>query len=178
MFPSFEAQAQASVGFDAQIAAGLAGLCRRLDDREIQVRSLAESVSAPEAPGISFTGSQAPGGLMGAYAPAQWGPSLGFTWAVQIITVGPLASGDTLAVYRGLSTSDNNPQRLKYEFSGANGTWQAWSPGRTGLILHGGREGLVFDPGISGGTLTSATRYFVNIDVIQIEDQQFPYFLL
>jgi hypothetical protein len=170
MFPDLSVQAGLS------LEAHVAGLNRRLDDREKQVRELAESVSAPEAPGISFTGASAAGGLMGAYAPPQWGPTLGYIWAVQIITVGPLGTGDTLAIYRGLTSSDNNPQRLKYQFSGANGAWQTWSPGRTGLVLHGGREGLVFDPG--SGTLTSATRYFVNIDVIQIEDKNFPYFLL
>jgi hypothetical protein len=166
--------ARADVSF--RLAASLEGLCRRMDDREAQVRNLAESVSAVETRGIAFLGSSAPGGLNGALAPHQWGPSLGWTWAVQLITVGPLGTGDTLAVYRGKTSSDNETQRLKYQFAGSNGEWQAWSPGRTGLILHGGREGLVFDPG--SGTLTSATRYFVNVDVIQVEDQYFSYFLL
>lgn len=167
---------QVSADAQVRLALGIETLARKMDEREVQTRELAESVGAVETPGIAFTGAQAPGGLNGAYAPPQWGPALGWIWAVQTITVGPLASGDTLAVYRGMTTADNGFQRLKYQFAGAAGQWQVWHPGRTGLILHGGREGLVFDPG--SGTLTSATRYFVNVDVIQVEERYLSYFLL
>lgn len=127
-------------------------------------------VTCPEAPAISFTGSQAP------YVAPNWGPARGWSWFVQLVTVGPLGSGDTLALYRGKSTADNQLQRLKNEFAGTAGAWQVWHPGRTGLQLVGGRDGLVFDGG--SGTLTSGTRYFVNVDVIQVADAALTAFLV
>jgi len=169
-----------TASLDAQLAvqlcASMDGVARQLGQRQSYLADLMEGITSPEAPAIAFLGSAAAGGVGGAYAPQSWGPAMGFTWFVQLMTVGPLASGDTLAVYRGLTAYDNEDQRLKNQFTGANGTWQVWHPGRTGLQLRGGKGGLVFDPG--SGTLTSATRYFVNVDVIQVADRHLASFLV
>ena len=158
---------------DAQLAAQLDlsinGLTHALGERQRALADLAEGINNPETRSISFLGSAATTAQGGAHAPSPWGPAMGWSWYVQLVTVGPLASGDTLALYRGRSAWDNEPQRLKNQWVGTNGTWQVWHPGRTGFVLRGGRDGVVLDPG--SGTLTSATRYFVNIDVIQVADR-------
>jgi hypothetical protein len=154
----------------ATLFAGLGEVHAQLAARDQFITDLADAITNPETAGISFLGSQAP------YAVPKWGPSLGFSWFVQLVTVGPLGSGDTLAAYRGLTTLDNQPQRKKNEWLGTNGTWQPWTPGRTGFWLRGGKDGLVFDGG--SGTLTSATRYYVNIDVIQVADRALALFLM
>lgn len=156
--------------FAAQLYASMNGLAGQLDRREQRIAQLAEGVQALECHAISFTGADVP------YAPKQWGPTSGFTWFVQLVTVGPLGSGDILAVYRGRSTADNEPQRKKNEFVGTAGAVQVWHPGRVGLRLAGNCDGLVFDGGT--GTLTTATRYWVNVDVIQVADACLGPFLL
>lgn len=162
--------AQLDIAAAATLYAGLEELSGQLTARERHLEELAEAITNPETQGIAFKGSDAP------YAVPKWGPTLGFCWFVQIATVGPLGGSDTLAMYRGVSTLDNQPQRKKNEWYGANGTWQAWNPGRTGLWLRGGKDGLVFDGG--SGTLTSGTRYYVNIDVIQVADRALALFLM
>jgi hypothetical protein len=155
----------------ARLCASLDGVSAQLFRREDYLREISEGVTNPETPAISFTGS-----IATPYVPLSWGPTFGYRWYIQLVTVGPLASGDTLAIYRGRSPSDNVGQRLKNQFTGSNGAWQAWHPGRTGMVLVGGRDGLVFDGG--SGTLTSATRYYVNVDVIQVADRQLAQFLM
>lgn len=168
------------MSLDAELAAQLNlsinGLTQALGERQRSLADLAEGISNPETRSIAFLGSAAPGGAGGGHAPSPWGPALGWSWYVQLVTVGPLASGDTLAIYRGRSQYDNEPQRLKNQFLGTAGTWQVWHPGRTGFVLRGGRDGVVLDPG--SGSLTSATRYFVNIDVIQVADRYLAQFLM
>jgi hypothetical protein len=154
----------------ATLFAGLGEVHQQLAERQAQLADLADAISNPETAGISFLGSQAP------YAVPKWGPALGHSWFVQLVTVGPLNSGDTLALYRGMTTLDNQPQRKKIEWLGTNGTWQQWTPGRTGFWLRGGKDSVVFDGG--SGTLTSATRYFVNIDVIDVADRALAMFLV
>jgi hypothetical protein len=160
----------------ATLFAGLGEVHARLTERQQFIADLEGAIDSPETRAISFLGSSAAGGIGGALAPHQWGPAMGFTWFVQLVTVGPLNSGDTLALYRGRSIFDNEPQRLKQQWIGTNGTWQAWAPGRTALKLAGGKDGVVFDPG--SGSLTGGTRYFVNIDVIQVADRALAMFLV
>ena len=155
----------------ADLYAGLATVSGQLAARQAFLEELSEAITCPETAGISFLGSAAT-----PYVVPKWGPTLGYSWFVQIVTVGPLASADTLAVYRGLTPNDNQPQRKKQEWLGTNGTWQTWNPGRLGLWLRGGKEGLVFDGG--SGSLTGATRYYVNIDVIQVADAALAAYLL
>ena len=155
----------------AELYAGLATVSGQLAQRQAFLDELAEAITCPETAGISFLGSAAT-----PYTVPKWGPTLGYSWFVQIVTAGPLASGDTLAMYRGLSGNDNQSQRKKQEWLGSNGTWQTWNPGRLGFWLRGGKEGLVFDGG--SGTLTSGTRYYVNIDVIQVADRALAAYLL
>lgn len=159
-----------------QLCASMDGVARALGERQRALADLAESISNPETRSISFLGSAASATAGKAFAPDSWGPAMGWSWYVQMVTVGPLASGDTLAVYRGKTSFDNEAQRLKNQWLGTNGTWQVWTPGRTGFVLRGGKDGVVFDPG--SGSLTSATRYFVNIDVIQVADRYLAQFLM
>lgn len=165
------------MSLDAQLAvqlcASVDGLTRAMGERQRALADLAEAIFNPETRSISFLGSDITGGF--GVAPT-WGPPLGWSWYVQMVTVGPLASGDTLAIYRGRSKSDNQDQRLKNQFLGTNGTWQVWHPGRTGFALAGNKDGLVFDAG--SGSLTSATRYFVNVDVIAVTDRYRAQFLM
>ncbi len=91
------------------------------------------------------------------------------------MTVTPLGSTDLLTVYRGHTSADADGQNALNEWGGGatpSLATQPWHPGRTGLILMP-EESLVFN-----GTLTSATQYFVNVDVIQLNLEQLPYFLL
>jgi hypothetical protein len=154
----------------ATLFAGLGEVHAQLTERQQFIEDLAGCITNPETAGISFTGSQAP------YPVPKWGPALGVTWFVQLVTVGPLAAGDTLAVYRGLTSLDNQPQRKKNEWYGTNGIVQEWTPGRTGFWITGGKDGLVFDAG--SGTLTAGTRYYVNVDVIQVASRALALFLI
>ena len=94
---------------------------------------------------------------------------LGFTWAVQRLTVSGFASAtDTLSIYRGSSPADAAPNNLVNVLSESLYTWH---PGRTGLLLKPNQT-IVLGGGTSGST------YTVNLDVIQVADTQLPYFLL
>ena len=153
-----------------QLQASVDALSEQLRRRDRRAELLADAIIHADVPAISFLGSSAP------YTAPNWGPTLGYTWFIQLMTVGPLGSGDTLAVYRGRGTQANQPQNKKNEFLGTNGAWQAWNAGRTGIKLTGGQGGLVFDGG--SGSLTSATIYYVNIDAIQVRDDQLGFFLM
>jgi hypothetical protein len=162
-----------TAGLDVNVTASLSASLGRLADEMAADRArrarLADSIWFVQAPAISFLGSAAP------YAPPQWGPNTGYAWAVQRITVTPLGSSDLMTVYRGHSSADANGQNALNEWGGGTTpalATQPWHPGRTGLILMGD-ESLVF-----GGSLTSATTYFVNIDVIQLELTKLAYFLM
>lgn len=155
----------------AELYVALGAVSQQIAQRQAFMDLLGDAITCPETPGISFLGSQAT-----PYSVPKWGPALGWSWFVQLVTIGPLGSGDTLAIYRGLTTADAKAQRKKNEWLGTNGTWQTWTPGRTGFWLRGGKEGLVFDGG--SGSLTSATQYYVNIDVIQVADPVLAPFLL
>lgn len=162
-----------TAGIDLEVAghltAAVADLVTEMRADRTRRAKMAAAVWYVQAPSISFAGSAAP------YAPPAWGPSTGYAWAVQRMTVTPIQSTDTLTVYRGHSTSDVNGQNALNEWGGGatpSLATQPWHPGRTGCILMDD-ESLVF-----AGSLTSATQYFVNIDVIQLNLEQLPYFLL
>ena len=166
---------QLSPGLDVEVSARL---CAALDSNTLALQMqerrralMANDVRCSEATSISFLGSAAP-----AVSPADWGPSTGWNWAIQTVTVTPLGSSDVLKLYRGTSGPGMNlANRLKQSFIGsATVDTVTWHPGRTGLVLHGfGSDGLVF-----AGTLTSGTTYFVNFEIIEVSDAQLPYFLL
>lgn len=158
--------------FYTRLLASNEAVAHEMSRRSCLIEQLAEDVTYPEPATISFIGSAAT-----PLVSPKWGPGLGFTWFMQLITVGPLASGDTLALYRGFSQYDNQAQRKKIEWVGTNGTWQTWVPGRTGFRLTGAKDGtLLFDGG--SGSLTSATRYTINADVIQVADRSLALFLM
>lgn len=151
----------------ATLEAGLEDLSGQLREEQDWRERLAGAVAPVSVPAIgAFTSSQVP------YLQAQWGPALGYVWAIQRLTVSGLASSDSLIVYRGQSIADTTgAQNLLQGWIGSLGYAQAWTPGRTGCIL-GPRQNLIFTGTLSGGP------YYANADVIQIESWILPYFLL
>lgn len=96
-------------------------------------------------------------------------PKHGFTWAVQRVTVAGIgASPDTVSVYRGASLSDVVPQNLLNVLTAASPTWH---PGGKGLLLKPSQTLI-----IAGGT--TGNTYTLSADVIQVSDDQLPYYLL
>lgn len=161
-----------SPGIDLEVSARL---CAALDantmallDTEARRRLMFAAVTALSPMSVTFKGSAAP-----LVAPSDWGPRTGWSWAIQTVTVTPLGSSDVLKLYRAKSPAQVDLNNLKFSFVGTSTVdTLTWHPGRTGFVLHAG-EGLGFS-----GTLTSGTTYMVNFEVIQVSDDQLPYFLL
>ena len=96
-------------------------------------------------------------------------PKHGFTWAVQRVTVAGIgASPDVVLVYRGSSPADVAPQNFLNVLTAAAPTWH---PGRTGLLLKPSQT-LILAGGTTGNT------YTLSADVIQVSDDQLPYYML
>lgn len=96
-------------------------------------------------------------------------PKHGFTWAVQRVTVAGIGtSPDVVSVYRGASAADAVPQNLLNVLTAAAPTWH---PGGKGLLLKPSQT-LILAGGTTGNT------YIMSADVIQVSDDQLPYYLL
>lgn len=96
-------------------------------------------------------------------------PKGGFTWAVQRVTVAGIgASPDVVSVYRGASAADVVPQNFLNVLTAAAPTWH---PGGKGLLLKPSQT-LILAGGTTGNT------YTLSADVIQVSDDQLPYYLL
>lgn len=104
---------------------------------------------------------------------AGYGPKPGYNWAVQAIAVEGLGTSDYLNLYKGQTAAADVAGYGRWTFTvSVAGAIAAWHPGRTGLVLRGAsRDSIVFNGSIAG-TVT------VNSDVIQLTDEQMPYFLL
>jgi hypothetical protein len=105
------------------------------------------------------------------------GPKLGYWWAVQRITVTNAngAAGDFAAIYKGNSLTEFGAQQKQlYTFFGE--TPLPWHPGRTGLLLAGGRERIICLYGAAAGS--GATLVTVSMDVIQVADWALTRFLI
>lgn len=102
------------------------------------------------------------------------GPKGGDAWAVQSVTVGPLAAaGDLVILYRGAGTADAVQQNAKYSFAstGTAGAFVTWTPGGRGLILMP-KQALVF-----AGTIASPLAV-ASADVIRMRTAQLPAYLV
>lgn len=156
-------------GFDlnvfAQIAASLGTVAAAMAREEARNQQLAHDCWYVHTPDIGFTALP--------YAAPDWGPNVGFAWAIQAVRVqGFGASTDKINLFRGNSTANvNGPDGLFTFTVPATGEIASWAPGRTGCVLMGG-EGLAF-----GGTFTG-TLAMVSIDVIQVTYAALPYFLM
>jgi hypothetical protein len=110
-----------------------------------------------------------PAPIAAAGAPTLTVAGLGIGAGTIILYGQSTAAADQLLVYRGAAPSSAVLQNEKIALSAAVPFGHA---GRTGLILKP-QQSLVF-----GGTLTAATTYTVNIDVIEVTDAQLPAFLM
>jgi hypothetical protein len=98
------------------------------------------------------------------------GPRDGYAWAIQRLTVGGLASGDLVSLYKGPGISQIiDPTMLVQVLTNTTPTWV---PGRTGLMLFPGDTILV------NGTGLQATAVTLSGEVIQLEQWVVPDFLL
>jgi len=165
-------QASLAGNLQATVSLGesIRGLADEISAEQDWRQAIANGIAWVEVPAIgAFTPAQTP------YAQGGWGPPTGYAWAVQRITVGPLAAGDNLEVYRGHSTADasgnQNFLNAWISPSAQQQPVQAWNPGRTGCLLNP-RQTLIFTGTLTGGP------YYANADVISIETWLLPYFLL
>jgi hypothetical protein len=100
------------------------------------------------------------------------GPSTGYAWAIQRITIAGLgATTDVVTMYRGMSPADVVAQNALWSFTiPVAGAVSTWHPGGKGLILISD-EDLVF-----AGTLTAPA--IVNMEAIQMSLAVLPDFLV
>jgi hypothetical protein len=141
---------------------------RALESAERRRAEMAAAVSyISDFPALQFAAVPfAPGN-------GKWGPKPGFNWAIQNIAVAGLGTADYLTVYRGNSKEAVQPNNARHTFTVAvAGAVDNWHPGRTGLVLIG-REvpSLCFSGSISAAITVSG-------ELIQVADEQLPYFLL
>ena|SRR5215469_235796 len=160
-------EADASLRLCASLDANTAML-RATENRR---RQMALDVSyVPDPITIQFAGSALTAGKLW----KDFQPRTGWNWAVQHVAVAGLGTSDYLNLCRGFSTADAQTQKGLHSFTVSTaGTIADWHPGRTGLVLLGrDMASLVF----TGSS--SATALSVTADVIQVSDEQLPYFLL
>lgn len=103
------------------------------------------------------------------------GPTTGFFWAVQRVTIGPIgATTDLVHLYKSHMTVEQQPQTALTTLTGASsaaGAFLTWTPGRSGcLLLPEEHVGVA-------GTITGSNPV-MNWDVIQGELWALPLFLV
>lgn len=106
---------------------------------------------------------------------ADTGPTTGYFWAVQRITVGPIgATTDLVHLYKSHLSVEQQPQTALTTLTGASsaaGAFLTWNPGRSGcLLLPDERVG-------AAGTITGSNPV-MNWEVIQGELWALPLFLV
>lgn len=115
----------------------------------------------------------APGGTFALPQVMDEGPSTGYAWAIQRITIAGLgATTDQVTVYRGASVAEALLQNALFTFTvPVVGAVSTWHPGGKGLLLVND-EALVF-----GGTLTG-TGAIVNVEAVQMTLACLPDYLI
>jgi len=153
-------------------------LCAALDRNSLAMeaaeqrrRQMAADVSyIPDPITASFAGSALASGVV-------WkglAPKPGWNWAIQHIAVTGLGTSDYVNLAPGYSTADAQATKPRHSFTiSTAGTVADWHPGRTGFLLLGREYASVVLTGSSSATLITAIA-----DVIQVSDEQLPYFLL
>lgn len=138
-------------------------------EAEARKRAMAAAVSWLVTPGFAFTALP--------FAPPtdQFGPQAGWNWAVQRVTIAGLgATTDLVTLYRGTSVTHALGNNALFSFTiPVAGAVATWHPGGKGLILRGQSQ----DSLAVAGTFTGTTG-FVSVDVVQVTDEQLPYYLL
>jgi len=98
------------------------------------------------------------------------GPRSGYAWAVQRITIGGLATNDSVSIYKGPGIAQTvDPTNLVTVVTAAAPTW---APGRTGCMIFPG------DTLIAAGTGLAASAITLTGEIIQMEQWIVPQFLL
>lgn len=103
------------------------------------------------------------------------GPTTGYFWAIQRVTVGPIgATSDLVHLYKSRQTGEQQPQNALNTLAGTNsaaGAFLTWNPGRSGcLLLPDERVGVA-------GTITGANPV-MSWEVVQGELWALPLFLV
>lgn len=159
------------VGIWARLCAALDGNTAAIRQAEARKQQMAQAVSYVNVRPGQFAGSAL---AVGGEAAGIGRPMHGYNWAVQRLVVAGLGTSDYLTAYRGHTVSDVQGQNALYTFTvSVSGAVATWHPGRTGLVLLGREKmGIVWGGSSSSGAIT------VSADVIQVTDEQLPYFLL
>jgi len=158
-----------SVDLVAGLSAAIGENTRALRDAARQRQRLFEDVAYIDD--VAFATGAFP------YAPPgdQFGPNVGYWWAVQRITMAGFgATTDFINLYRSSAGAITVPNKALFTFQEAvAGGVATWHPGRTGLLLNGkSAASLAVNGTFTGAVLT------VNCDVIQVTDAQLAAFLL
>ena len=160
MMPAVEVDAA------VRLTASVDGLAAVMLRQERDRQDMAAAISYIDAPAFPLAGSSLP-----LLLPHR--PRVGYSWAVQRMTVSGLGTSDYLTVYKGRSVSDAVASNALHSFTVSTASAAAdWEPGRTSLILRGADAGGLVFGGSSFNALT------VSWDAVQIADAQLAWFLL
>jgi hypothetical protein len=157
----------AEAAISVRLCAAMDGLCAQLQRRQEWIDRLAGAFWQMPVPPIPL-GSLPINRI-------DTGPTTGYFWAIQRITVGPIgATSDLVHLYKSHTGNEQQPQTALNTLAGTNsaaGAFLTWNPGRTGcLLLPDERVGVA-------GTITGANPV-MNWEVIQGELWALPLFLV
>ena len=157
----------AEAALSVRLCAALDGLGAQMQRRQEWIDRLADAIWQAPAPPI-------PLGSLPVSRPDS-GPTTGYFWAVQRVTLGPVgATSDLIHLYKSRLSAEQQPQTALTTLtatSSAAGAFLTWTPGRSGcLLLPDERMG-------AAGTITG-TNPVLNWDVIQGELWALPLFLV
>ena len=161
------AAVQAQIAVTARMCVALDKLTGRLAERQDYLEKLASTIWQAPMPAIPLT-------TLPVNRP-DTGPTVGYFWAVQRITVGPIGSTtDAIHLYKSHSTVEQQSQTALNTLTGVTsqpGAFLTWNPGRTGCVL------LPDEKLGASGTITGALPS-LNWEVIVGEIWALPLFLV
>jgi hypothetical protein len=162
-----EVEHASELGLILRVCASLDGVSAELRARQEWIERLASAIWQMPVPVLPLTS-------LPVNRP-DTGPTTGYFWAVQRITVGPIgAVTDLIHVYKSRSTPEQQTHQALQTLTGVNsaaGAFLTWNPGRTGCLL------LPDEKIGATGTITG-TNPVLNWEVVQGEIWALPLFLL
>ena len=162
MPPPLEDQAGPLLDVWAKIGVRLESLTEEIRAQRIREAAEFEDISYRPIQPVQFLGSAAPA-ILPVFVPVGW------SWAVQAVVCNGLGGTDSMTIFRGAAPSSAVAQN---ELGIVTPAAPMLHRGRTGMLLKA-QQSLVF-----GGTLTGATLYTVNVDVIEVSDRALCRFLM